>query len=215
MANLRVLVIAENILARAGLAALLSEEADLTVVGQVAGGDLLADDIDIYRPSMLVWDFGWQTEDSRTAFLNLVEVVSAENMLPVLILLPDDSQAAEAATLLSSTPAGGLLLRDAEPAQLISTLNALALDLFVFDPSLVHLPTADSLPPALTEQLTPRELEVLQLMAEGLANKMIARQLEISDHTVKFHVNAILTKLNAQSRTEAVVRATRLGLIIL
>jgi DNA-binding NarL/FixJ family response regulator len=56
---------------------------------------------------------------------------------------------------------------------------------------------------------------VLQLLAEGLANKAIAQRLQVSEHTVKFHVNAILGKLNASSRTDAVVRATRLGLIIL
>ena len=64
-----------------------------------------------------------------------------------------------------------------------------------------------------TGHLTPRELQVLQLLAEGLANKAIAHQLDISEHTVKFHVNSILSKLNAQSRTEAVMQATRLGLI--
>jgi DNA-binding NarL/FixJ family response regulator len=67
----------------------------------------------------------------------------------------------------------------------------------------------------LVEPLTPRELEVLRLMAEGLPNKGIAQRLEISEHTVKFHVNAILGKLGVESRTEAVVRATRLGLILL
>jgi DNA-binding NarL/FixJ family response regulator len=65
------------------------------------------------------------------------------------------------------------------------------------------------------EVLTPREQEVLQLLAEGLPNKTIADRLYISEHTVKFHVNAILSKLGAQSRTEAVVRATRLGLLLL
>jgi DNA-binding NarL/FixJ family response regulator len=110
---------------------------------------------------------------------------------------------------------GGLLLRDSTPDQLYAALNAAILGLFVFDPVLARLPAADSLPEPLAEALTPREMEVLQLLAEGLANKMIAQQLGISDHTVKFHVNAILSKLNAQSRTEAVVRATRLGLIIL
>ena len=68
---------------------------------------------------------------------------------------------------------------------------------------------------ALVEPLTPRELEVLRLMAEGLPNKTIAARLEISEHTVKFHVNTILGKLGVASRTEAVVRATRLGLILL
>jgi len=65
------------------------------------------------------------------------------------------------------------------------------------------------------DTLTPRESEVLHLIAEGLPNKQIAQKLSISEHTVKFHVNAILTKLGAQSRTEAVVRATRAGLIAL
>ena len=56
---------------------------------------------------------------------------------------------------------------------------------------------------------------MVQLLAEGLPNKAIAKRLGVSDHTIKFHVNAILGKLGAQSRTEAVVRATRLGLIVL
>ena len=63
--------------------------------------------------------------------------------------------------------------------------------------------------------LTQREMEVLALVAEGLPNKAIASRLEISEHTVKFHVNSILTKLGAQSRTEAVTRATRMGLLLL
>jgi DNA-binding NarL/FixJ family response regulator len=58
-------------------------------------------------------------------------------------------------------------------------------------------------------------VEVLQLLSEGLPNKAIASQLGISEHTVKFHVNAIMGKLGAQSRTDAVIRATRSGLIIL
>ena len=121
--------------------------------------------------------------------------------------------------MLLEAVAFGLLLRDIEPEALLATVQAVARGLVVLDPELAAelLPEADEpgavAPPA--EALTPRELEVLQLLAEGLANKAIARRLDISDHTVKFHVNAIMGKLNAQSRTEAVVRATRLGLIIL
>ena len=76
-------------------------------------------------------------------------------------------------------------------------------------------PRPDIEPSPLVESLTPREVEVLQLLAEGLPNKGIAQRLGISEHTVKFHVNAIMGKLGAQSRTEAVVQATRLGLILL
>jgi DNA-binding NarL/FixJ family response regulator len=65
----------------------------------------------------------------------------------------------------------------------------------------------------IVEPLTPREMDVLEMLAEGLSNKMIAHRLSISDHTAKFHVNSILAKLNAGTRTEAVTRGIRLGLI--
>ena len=65
----------------------------------------------------------------------------------------------------------------------------------------------------IVEALTPREMDVLEMLAEGLSNKMIAHRLSISDHTAKFHVNSILAKLNAGTRTEAVTRGIRLGLI--
>ena len=68
---------------------------------------------------------------------------------------------------------------------------------------------------SLIEELTARERDVLALVADGRSNREIASALSISEHTVKFHVNAILSKLGAQSRTEAVVRATRLGLLLL
>ena len=87
----------------------------------------------------------------------------------------------------------------------------------MLEPALANgaMATASVPPNLLAEPLTPRELEVLKRMAEGLSNKQIARELAISEHTIKFHVNAILGKLGAQSRTEAVVRATRAGLILL
>jgi DNA-binding CsgD family transcriptional regulator len=70
-----------------------------------------------------------------------------------------------------------------------------------------------SAPP--TQPLTPREIEVLGMLAEGLGNKTIARRLGISEHTVKFHVGSILAKLDASSRTEAVTLGARRGLIML
>jgi DNA-binding NarL/FixJ family response regulator len=89
--------------------------------------------------------------------------------------------------------------------------------LLIVDPVLAPalLPLREREIEPLPEALTPREVEVLQLLADGRPNKTIALQLGISEHTVKFHVNSILNKLDVQSRTEAVVRATRLGLVIL
>ena len=93
----------------------------------------------------------------------------------------------------------------------------MARGLTVVDPALAGavFPARDRPLPAPVEDLTRRERSVLQLLAEGLSNKDIAARLDISEHTVKFHVNAILGKLGAHSRIEAVTRAARLGLLIL
>jgi two-component system nitrate/nitrite response regulator NarL len=136
----------------------------------------------------------------------------AEIDLPLVILLSDPQQAAD----VWAAGARCLLLREAKAGQLLAALQAAGQGLVVFDPVLAGalLPDAPLNSASLVESLTPRELEVLQLLAEGLPNKTIARRLDISEHTVKFHVNAIMGKLNAHSRTEAVVRATQLGLIL-
>jgi DNA-binding NarL/FixJ family response regulator len=144
--------------------------------------------------------------------------------VPVVALLQDEHAASAAAAALRTeyNMPYGLLLREREPSNIAAALHAVAHGLIVIDPLLaanvIAMPSAPPPEPntlhPITE-LTPREREVLQLLAQGLPNKTIAQRLDISDHTVKFHVNAIMTKLGAQSRTEAVVRATRLGLIIL
>jgi DNA-binding NarL/FixJ family response regulator len=107
------------------------------------------------------------------------------------------------------------LLRNADAEALAAAVNALANGLTVLDRALasVMLPAASA--PAPAEALTAREREVLGLVALGLPNKAIAARLVISEHTVKFHINAILSKLGVQSRTEAVVRAVRLGLVMI
>jgi DNA-binding NarL/FixJ family response regulator len=129
-----------------------------------------------------------------------------------LIVLTDDSAAYE----MAYPPASAVLPRTSPAAQIVAAIQAVAAGLMVFpadDPG-VHrnlggAPAGD--PPV--EPLTRREVEVLEMLAEGLANKMIAHKLDISEHTVKFHVNSILAKLASGSRTEAVMRAIRLGLL--
>jgi DNA-binding NarL/FixJ family response regulator len=144
----------------------------------------------------------------------------------VAILLPDEADARQA----WAAGARGLLRRDAAPSRIAVALAATVHGFAVIEPDFAEalrsaLPdrassrskgAGDATPVAPpVESLTPRELEVLRLLAEGLPNKTIAARLEISEHTVKFHVNTILGKLGVASRTEAVVRATRLGLILL
>ncbi|MBZ0296338.1 MAG: response regulator transcription factor [Anaerolineae bacterium] len=217
MTAIRVLVIADNLLARAGLAALLAEQTELTVVGQIAAGDNLIDDLDVYRPDVLVWDFGWQPGPVLERYSALVNELSDDSNLPILALLPDETYAAEVGALLRTMQAGGVFLSDSDTQQLIAALLAVAAGVVAIDPTLVDavLTSGEAQPEAPADALTPREVEVLHMLAEGLANKVIARRLGISDHTVKFHVNAIMSKLDTQSRTGAVVKAIRLGLIAL
>jgi two-component system nitrate/nitrite response regulator NarL len=212
MGALRVLVVADDPLARAGLAAMLNGQPTCSVVGQVPAGGDLADEAAVYRPDVVVWDVGWEPAHvTGRAEDRLPELPDAR--IPVVALLADDGLVAEAWV----GGVRGLLLREVAAEELVAALEAVAEGLIVFDPALASavLPVREPLPEMAMEELTPRELEVLQLMAEGLSNRAIGLRLEISEHTVKFHVNAILGKLGAQSRTEAVVRATRLGLIML
>jgi two-component system, NarL family, nitrate/nitrite response regulator NarL len=117
--------------------------------------------------------------------------------------------------------ASGALHKDSPTDLVLAAASAIHQGLAVFDRSFVSrlVPTTPEAPGAQStaqqerEELTPREQEVLALLAEGLSNKEIAGRLDISDHTAKFHVNSILQKMGAQKRVEAVVRAARLGII--
>ena len=204
--ELRVLVVADDHLGRAGLAALLAAQPGATVVGQVAGDAGLSSVLDVYRADIMVWDMGW---DPTLAFEHLAELGEAHP--PVIALLTDEAHAADA----WAADARGILLRDSDPTSLVAAMMAVAQGLVVLNPRLpIPAPSArGQSPPAVMGELTRREQEVLRLVAEGLPNKSIAHHLSISEHTVKFHVNSIMSKLGAQSRTEAVTRATRLGFL--
>lgn len=203
----RVAVISQDPLARAGLAALLAGIESLHLAHLGAPKEEAAAELEAARAEVIVWDLGWDP----AAALEVATALAAAGS-PLLALVPD-AAAAEAAW---ASGAAGVLPRQSTPAQLAAAVEALAAGLTVAAAEL-PLPArrepGAAEPPA--EELTPRELEVLRLVAEGLPNKTIAARLGVSEHTVKFHMNAVLRKLGAASRTEAVVRGTRLGLILL
>jgi len=105
--------------------------------------------------------------------------------------------------------ASALLQANASSEQIIQAIRSVAAGLTVIDSALDFEPEDESA----VDPLTPRESEVLQLLADGLGNKEIAVKLNISEHTIKFHIRSILGKLGAASRTEAVTRGLRSGLI--
>jgi two-component system nitrate/nitrite response regulator NarL len=207
MNELRVLILARDRLARAGLSALLDQQPGCVVVGQVGEYEELAPGLKVYQPDVVLWELEWDATGDLEYLAGM-----PEDAPPVLALLPDDSHAADA----WAAGARGLILRDTDAERLLSALVAVGQGFGVLDLSLTAaVPPIRSVPAGNAPNLTPRELEALRLIADGLPNKAIASRLGISEHTVKFHVNSILSKLAAQSRTEAVTNAARFGLIFL
>jgi DNA-binding NarL/FixJ family response regulator len=212
-----ILIVGDDSLARGGLALYIDREPGFAATAQLAPGGRgattqFAADLEAAvaegEPQVAVWDLG----PGRNPDVSKLRDLEPYGV-PVVALVADE----EAATEAFSAGARGLLFRDAEPGKIAAASRAVAEGLVA-----IEEPLAGSLlrpPPAAQEQpaeaLTPRELEVLQLLTLGLSNKQIADRLTISEHTAKFHVNAILSKLGAQTRTEGVVRAARLGLVIL
>ncbi len=196
---LRVLVVSDDPLARAGLGARLAARADVAVAGEADPAGAAAE-ASALAPAATLWDLGAGGSADGVA----------AHGAPVVALAADDAGAAEALR----AGARAVLFRGAAPDAIAAALVAAARGLAVLDAALAE---AWLRPPEETpaEGLTARETEVLGLLAEGLSNKAIAARLGISEHTAKFHVNAILAKLGAESRAAAIVKAARLGLVAL
>ncbi len=187
--SINVALVGADALALAGLEAMLEREG-IEVVGDAGE-----------TADVTVVDVGWAT----TAMLD-----EATAGIPVLAI------AADVPSALAAWRAGvaGLLYRDASSRELAAAVRAVAAGLVVLQGRVA----ADLLPsvgPPPVEPLTTREQEVLEQMSKGRANREIARALGIRESTVKFHVNAVMGKLGAASRTEAVVAAARAGLVAL
>ena len=200
---IRVLIAARSAVVRAGLEALLASSPGISV----AGSDPDLSGVDALRPDVLL-----------AAFPPDALPVPADGRAGVVVLLTSEAQPAWTPEALR-LGVRALLPRDAGAAEILAAVEAAANGLAVLDPRELETLLAGAAVPAPaageTRAVTARELEVLRMMAEGAANKTIAWKLNISEHTAKFHVASILTKLNASTRTEAVTVGIRRGLILL
>ena len=169
---------------RAGLEAILRGQGEIEVVGSPAEADVLLRE-------------------------EVPEIGDGAGAIPTVVLA-DETPPLEA--LRSGVRA--VLPQDAPPRQIVAAIYAAAAGLAVVPVEEgVALFPHSPLEKAAAEPLTAREMDVIEMLAEGSSNKMIAHRLSISEHTAKFHVNSILTKLRAGTRTEAVMRGIRLGLV--
>ena len=202
---MRVLVVAETAVVRAGLESVIAQAPALTLAGSAEPG-ALAERIRELQPDVVVIEHRGALDDPGEALFSSG---------PVFILLTDREDAAATVTSLHSGLRAVLPL-DAAAHEIAAAIAAAAEGLIVLHPDLVaSLPISAPRAPAADAALTPREIEVLRMLAEGLANKNIAWKLGISEHTVKFHITSIFTKLNVSSRAEAVATGMRRGLILL
>lgn len=198
----RLLIAAPSAVVRAGLETLVAGDPTVEVAGSFA--DLSS--VEALRPDVVL------------AALPVEELAPpADGVAPAIVLLSADAQPAWSSEVLR-LGVRAMLSRNASPAEVLAAVEAASTGLAVVDPHDLEALLSASNPTAASAEstvLTPRELEVLRLMAEGAANKNIAWKLGISEHTVKFHVASILAKLNASTRTEAVAIGIRKGMILI
>jgi two-component system, NarL family, response regulator YdfI len=211
---IRVFLIAASPLARAALQNRLKTES-VKIVGAAATIDALGGDLSDTQADVLLVDGVGESPDAMIESLADSDLAAE---IPVVMLTEAASAAVSAQALRVGIRA--MLPNEVSTDQLIAALEAAAAGLVVLHPTEIPAvyPAASpaSQPLAeLPEPLTRREREVLQMLAAGLANKEIAARLNISDHTAKFHVAAILGKLGAATRTEAVALGIRRGLVLL
>jgi NarL family two-component system response regulator YdfI len=209
---IRVQIRASSEVVRAGLESLLQNHPSLHIIrdafGQSDGGDDAIEDVE---PDVVLAELEGREDDTASEVLN-----AAANGTPVVMLVP--GSAAEWADMFRRG-VKAVLPANATGPQIAAATEAAAAGLVVIHPSevetLLQAQTASESPEVLPEPLTPRETEVLRLLAEGLGNKDIASRLAVSEHTVKFHVASIMGKLGAASRTEAVMLGIRHGLVLI
>ncbi|MEM9947087.1 MAG: response regulator transcription factor [Cyanobacteria bacterium P01_D01_bin.36] len=217
-----IVICAGHSVTRAGLCAMVSMSTT-EVAAQVSSPEALNQWLQTQPADLAVI----ATTDRFESIFQIVNSLHVENTLSVLVLLEDEwIETAETESValaqLMSTGIVSLLPMDVSADEIRSAIVAILSGFNVIHPEISEIlfsPAADNTFSAVEsdeiEPLTPREIQVLNQLASGATNRAIAKALNISEHTVKFHISAILSKLNVVSRTEAVAVGIRAGLVML
>lgn len=207
---IRLLIAAPSAIVRAGLESVGVSGSGIEVVG-ASGLNGLGAAIERHQPDVVLAAVEAHHDEPPE---DLIALAVREGAPAILVLAPDLQPAWTAEALRAGIRA--VLPGDLGPREILAAIEAAAAGLVVLHPQDVPaLVSERTLPAAPTQTLSPREVQVLTMLAEGLGNKAIAWKLGISEHTVKFHVASIMTKLNAGTRTEAVTQGIRRGLILI
>ncbi len=206
---IRVILADDHAVVRAGIRQFLERAGDIQVVAEADDGAVAQELITKHRPDVVVLDI----QMPRVSGIEVTRWVRAHHReVGVLILTAYDDDPYVLAVLQAG--ANGFVLKTASPAEIIQAVHEVHAGKSVMDPAITYkvmAHIAGRRPDSLVEQLSERELEVLSLVGGGYTNKAIGVQLGISDRTVQGHLARIFAKLQASSRTEAVMRAVSLG----
>jgi NarL family two-component system response regulator YdfI len=203
---IRVLLAAASTVRRAGLEALLKQAPSVKLAGSLHGPPALAQYAAQLQPDVVLLDLESETSGGESAAVSVVALIDG----------PSADWTAQA--LRSGVKA--ILPRDSGMDEILSAIQAAHAGLVLLDPEVTQnlaarIRTPSTQSATALDDLTPREIEVLRMLAEGLGTREMAARLGISDHTVKFHISSILDKLGAATRTEAVTMGIRMGIILL
>jgi DNA-binding NarL/FixJ family response regulator len=213
--SIRVLLADDQRLVRAGFRMILKAEPDIEVVGEAEDGLAVVEAARELRPDVVLMDIRMPNADGLEATRKIIAGPAPRPRILVLTTFDLDEYVYEALR----AGATGFLLKDTPEDQLIAAIHVAADGGAIFSPSVTCRlieqisKQAPRQPPAALSELTPREFEVLRLVARGLSNSEIACELVVSEHTAKTHVAHILSKLDLRDRVQAVVLAYESGLV--
>jgi two-component system, NarL family, response regulator LiaR len=207
---IRILIVDDHSVVRQGLQMFLRLDPELEVVGEAENGVEAVEQALKLQPDVVLMDLVMPRMDGITAISAVRRELPDTEVIALTSVLEDEK-------IFAAIRAGaiGYLLKDTEAHELRQAIKAAAAGQVQLSPEVARrlLREERSAPQRLVEELTPREMDVLRLLAQGLINKEIAQELGIGDKTVKTHVSNILGKLGVLSRTQAAVYAVQMGLV--
>lgn len=206
LSKIRILIADDHLVVREGLVAILNRQSDMAVVAEASNGRRALSQWRIHRPDLSLMDLRMP----QMSGVEAIEAIRREDEKALIIILTTYDSDEDVYRGIRAG-ARAYLLKDAYREELLNCIRTVYAGKTFVSPQ-VAAKLANRLR---EEELTPRELEILALVAQGLSNKLIARAVDISEGTVKTHVKNILEKLDATSRTEALAVAARRGLITL
>jgi DNA-binding NarL/FixJ family response regulator len=214
---IRILIVDDQAMVRTGFRMILESENDIQIVGEAADGVEAIDQARALQPDVILMDIRMPRLDGLEATRRILDGASATSKVLVLTTFDLDEYVYESLR----AGASGFMLKDAPPEQLVDAIRIVASGDSLLAPAVTRRviegfvagrPAREGPPPEL-ESLTARELEVLQALARGRSNAEIAKELFVSETTVKTHVARVLQKLNLRDRVQAVVLAYESGLV--